>query len=46
MYGSLQGQYNDCAIRHDCLIAAVTGETICFRPGKENDQNSDNSAKK
>lgn len=45
MYGSLQGQYSDCAIRHDCLIAVITGETICFQPGKENDQ-SDNSSTK
>lgn len=45
MYGSLQGQYSDCAVRHDCLIAAITGETICFQPGKENDKNS-NSTKK
>lgn len=44
MYGSLQGQYNNCAIKDDCLIAAITGETICFSPGKDNGQ--DKSTKK
>src|SRR6185312_9250818 len=45
MYGSLQGQYNSCAIKDDCLIAVITGETICFQPGKENGQSGNSSTK-
>lgn len=27
IYGELQGQYIECAIRHDCLIEAVQGNS-------------------
>lgn len=29
LYAELQGQYNACAIKDDCLISAITGEPIC-----------------
>ena len=41
LYIVLEGQYNDCASNHDCLIASVVGTNVCHQQAAKPQESKD-----